>query len=44
MYLDLIEFREGDLLVGVQTVDVLSPFDAELRDQLLDTLAGRATD
>lgn len=25
VYLDLIEFREGDLLVGVQTVDVLPP-------------------
>lgn len=44
VYLDFIEFREGDLLVGIQTLDVLSPFDSELRDELLDSLAGRATD
>jgi hypothetical protein len=43
VYLDLIELREGDLLVGVQTLDVLSPFDSELREELLDTLALRAT-
>ena len=44
VYLDFIDLREGDLIARVQTSNVLSEFDPELRDQLVDTLAGRATD
>ena len=44
VYLDFIDLREGDLLARVQTSDVLSEFDPELRDQLVEAVAGRAAE
>jgi hypothetical protein len=40
-YIDLIFLREGDAIGSVQTVDVLSPFDPQIRDELVDAVAGR---
>jgi hypothetical protein len=41
VYLDLVYLREGDVLASVQTSDVLSAFDSDLRDQLLEGVASR---
>ena len=35
IYIDQIHVREGDAIATLQTVDVLTPFDPELRDELL---------
>jgi hypothetical protein len=40
-YGDVIGLREGDAIVLVETFDLFSPFDPELQDQLLKTIAGR---
>lgn len=42
-YIDLIQLREGEQLVQLTTYDVLSAFDSELRNTLLETLANRMT-
>ena len=44
VYFDIIDLREGDLVSRIQTVDVLSEFDPELRDQLVEAVAGRAAE
>ena len=38
-YLDLVALREGDSIATLSAQDVLSPFDSDLRNQLLETLA-----
>ena len=43
-YVDLVALREGDTVVLVQAFDVLSPFDPELRNQLVETIADRISD
>jgi hypothetical protein len=40
-YLDLVLLREGDTVGQVETFDVLSPFDQELRDELIAAVADR---
>jgi hypothetical protein len=40
-YIELVFLREGDAIGSVQTVEVLSPFDSEIRDELVDAVAGR---
>jgi hypothetical protein len=40
-YLDLILLRKGDVVLWVETQDVLTPFDSDLRDLLLSRAAGR---
>ena len=42
-YIDLIQLREGESLVQLETYDVLSAFDSELRNTLLERLADRMT-
>jgi hypothetical protein len=44
VYLDLIHLREGDELVYVSTQDALTPFDSDLRDDLLQAVASRMSD
>jgi hypothetical protein len=44
VYFDVIDLRAGDVVARVQAIDVLSPFDPELRDELVDAVAGRMTD
>ena len=41
-YLDIVSVREEDTVVLVGAIDVQTPFDPELRDQLVTALAGRA--
>jgi hypothetical protein len=40
-YLQFVTLREGDSLATVQTSNLLRPFDPELRDRLVEALAGR---
>ena len=42
VYMDMVALREGDTVALVLAVDVLTPFDSELRDQLVAAVAGRA--
>ena len=44
IYIDQIHVREGDAIATLQTVDVLTPFDPELRDELLQTIADRLSE
>jgi len=41
VYLDIVDLREGDTIVSVQTSDVLTPFDASLRRELVEKVAIR---
>ncbi|HEV8602779.1 MAG TPA: hypothetical protein VGQ68_05200 [Gaiellaceae bacterium] len=41
VYLDLMTLREGDSLATVKTQDVVTPFNSESRNKLLQALAGR---
>jgi hypothetical protein len=43
-YVDLVQLRSGAGISEVTTVDVFSPFDAELRDQLVAAVAGRMSE
>lgn len=43
-YLDIIQLREGDTVVSVQSSDVLTPFDSSLRQELVAKVADRMTD
>jgi hypothetical protein len=43
-YLDLVNLRDGEALTIMTTSDVLTPFDSELRDELLQTLASRMSE
>jgi hypothetical protein len=40
-YIDWVVLQEGEAITELMTSDLQSPFDAELRSQLLKTLAGR---
>jgi hypothetical protein len=44
VYLDLIHLREGDTLVYVSTQDTVTPFDSDLRDDLLEAVASRMSE
>jgi hypothetical protein len=41
VYIELVALREGDTVASVTTQDVLTEFDSELRNQLVQTVAGR---
>jgi hypothetical protein len=41
VYFDIIDLRAGDVIARVQAIDVLSPFDSDLRDELVAAVAGR---
>jgi hypothetical protein len=41
VYLDIVALHEGDTIVLVTSIDLVTPFDPELRDQLIDTIADR---
>jgi hypothetical protein len=41
VYLDLTYLRKGDAVTNVQTLDTFSPFDSELRDNLVQAVARR---
>jgi hypothetical protein len=43
VYIEFVVLREGDTAAVVQTEDVLTEFDPELRDQLVAAVAGRMT-
>jgi hypothetical protein len=43
IYYEYVILREGDTASAVQTADVLTAFDPELRDQLVAAVAGRMT-
>ena len=43
-YLELVALREGDTVATVTTNDVLTEFPAELRNQLVQTVAGRMSE
>jgi hypothetical protein len=40
-YIDLVALREGDSVADLDTSDLVRPFDEDLRNQLVQTLAGR---
>lgn len=40
-YLDIVQLRKGDVLVAVNTEDVFSPFDSDLRRELVGKVAAR---
>jgi hypothetical protein len=40
-YIDFVQLRRGDTTVEVTTLDVPAPFDPELRDELVATVAAR---
>jgi hypothetical protein len=42
-YIDLTTLRQGEAISELRTSDVLSPFDSDLRNQLVETLASRMT-
>jgi hypothetical protein len=42
VFVDMVALREGDTIALVGAFDVLTPFDSELRDQLVAAVAGRA--
>jgi hypothetical protein len=42
-YIDLTALCEGEAISELTTSDVLTPFDSDLRNQLLETLASRMT-
>ena len=42
-YLDVVALREGDTIATVQTFDLLTPLDQQLRDDLVAAVAGRMT-
>jgi hypothetical protein len=44
VYIELVALREGDTVASVRTQDVLTEFDPELRNQLVQTVAGRLSE
>jgi hypothetical protein len=44
VYLEFMALRDGANVAIVQTSDVLTEFDSELRDELVEAVAGRMTD
>jgi hypothetical protein len=44
VYIELVALREGDTVASVRTQDVLTEFDPDLRNQLVQTVAGRMSD
>lgn len=44
VYIELIALREGDMVASVRTQDVLTEFDPELRNQLVQTVADRMSE
>lgn len=40
-YIDFVQLRKGDTTAEVTTLDLPAPFDPELRDELVATVAGR---
>jgi hypothetical protein len=44
VYIELVALREGDTVASVRTQDVLTEFDSELRNQLVQTVADRMSE
>ena len=44
VYVDLVQLRNGDATAEVTTSDIATPFDPELRDQLVAAVAGHISD
>ena len=44
VYIELVALREGDAAATMTTLDVLTEFDPELRNQLVQTVAGRMSE
>jgi hypothetical protein len=44
VYIEQVMLREGDTVASVTTQDVLTEFDEELRNQLVQTVAGRMSE
>jgi hypothetical protein len=44
VYIELVTLREGDMVASVRTQDVLTEFDPELRNQLVQTVADRMSE
>jgi len=44
VYLEFVVLREGNTAAMIKTSDVLTQFDSELRDQLIDAVAGRMSE
>jgi hypothetical protein len=44
VYIEQVLLREGDTVARVFTEDVLTEFDEELRNQLVQTVAGRMSE
>ena len=43
-YADFVRLRNGDVTTEVLTTDIATPFDPELRDELVAVIAGRMAD
>jgi hypothetical protein len=41
---EIVTLRQGDTVADVKTSDVLTQFDPELRDKLVQAVAGRMSD
>ena len=44
VYIELVALREGDAAATVTTLDALTEFDPELRNELVQTVAGRMSE
>ena len=44
VYLEFVALREGDEVAILETSDVLTEFDSDLRDSLVAAIAGRMSD
>jgi len=44
VYIDMVVLQEGDANATVATLDVLTPLDSALRDELVETVAGRLSE
>jgi hypothetical protein len=44
VYLELVILREGDTVAVLSTQDVLTEFDRDLRDKLVQTIEGRMSE
>lgn len=44
VYLDMVHLREDETVATLEAVDVLSPFDPKLRDELLQATASRMSE
>ena len=44
VYIEFVALREGDAAATVTTLDVLTEFDPELRNELVQTVAGRMSE